>query len=343
MKKQLRKIYVYSTKSALKKGIVKIGQTIEQEIDERISQQDATSSWEPPERVCNSSGEPLQFETYLSDGQIRDALFGMGYYEARTDARREWVGGFDVSSEIGDEIELKINQIIADSGRDTRKVYTPYFYKVYIQSVFFEMLKACRRTGDKVINIAMELAPRFGKTTFAINELLIPLFKRKGYNLAVLPSYWLSSHSSFVKDLTRYKGFDNSVVYVGIDKTDSDPVKPIRNAIKKWYGKKMIVVELSLHISDHNFSRILRELKRIPPNEKLSIIDEADFGVPRKGQIDRINSLNCSLNLYMSGSGLDKVTAPLDNIGGNIIRWSYTDMMLVKDGTHPLFFNTNGK
>jgi hypothetical protein len=48
--------------------------------------------------------------------------------------------------------------------------------------------------------------------------------------------------------------------------------------------------------------------------------------------------MNCYLNLYVSGSGLDKITAPLKNIGNNIIRWSYTDMLLVKEGKHPLFF-----
>jgi hypothetical protein len=58
-------------------------------------------------------------------------------------------------------------------------------------------------------------------------------------------------------------------------------------------------------------------------------------------QIKKIQTMNCYLNLYVSGSGLDKITAPLKNIGNNIIRWSYTDMLLVKEGKHPLFFNNN--
>jgi hypothetical protein len=332
MKKQIRKIYVYSTNDALRRGFVKIGQTIDQEVDDRINQQDSTSNYEPLIRVQNSNGEPLQFETYLSDSDIRKALFAIGYDEVRKDKSREWVGGFETLTENGDEIELKINQIIAESGRDTRKSYSPYFYKKYIQAVFFEMLKLSKSSKQKVVDIAMELAPRFGKTTFAINEMLIPLFKRNRYRIAVLPSYWLSSLSSFEKDLNRYKGFDKLIVYVGRDES-------LTSAIKKWYGKKMIVVELSLHLSDEKFDKMIRTLKRIPPKEKLTIIDEADFGVPRTSQIDKIKSLGCSLNVYMSGSGLDKVTAPLENIDGNIIRWSYTDMLLVKDGLHPLFFN----
>jgi hypothetical protein len=38
----------------------------------------------------------------------------------------------------------------------------------------------------------------------------------------------------------------------------------------------------------------------------------------------------------MTGTAIDKVIAPLEHIDDNIIRWSYTDMLMVKDGVHPI-------
>jgi hypothetical protein len=342
MSKQLRKIYVYTTETYGSPRTIrgkkysawgKVGETL-REIDIRIDEQDSTSSAEKPTRVKNSKGEVLEFETYLTDGEIRDELFSKGYNEVREDRRREWVGGFEDLIENGDEIELAINQIIANSEIDTRKVYDPYFYKVFIKNVFLTMLDLNLKAGLKLVDIACELAPRFGKTTWMI-DLLITLFQRYNFKLCVLPSYWLSSLSSFEKDLNNYRGFNDVIHYV---KRGDD----IGEALKLWYGKKMIVVELSLHQHDMDiFENSIKSIKKLNSRDKLCLIDEADYGVPQSNQMKKIETMGCYLNLYLSGSGLDKITAPLKNIGNNIIRWSYTDMLLVKEGKHPLFFNNN--
>ena len=327
---QLRTIYVYTTNTYGLKTWVKVGET-SRDADKRISEQDGTSMPEPLIRVKNSNGNVLEFKTHLTDEEIRKELFKLGYYEVRQDKRREWVGGFNNPFENGDEIELAINKIISKSKIDSRKEYKPYFYKKFIKNVFLKILDINLTLGKKMMEFALELAPRFGKTTWMI-DLLITLFDKYGFRLAVLPSYWLSSLSSFEKELYSWKGFDDKIHFV---KRGED----VKNAIKTWYGKKLIVVELSLHQTDEDkFESSIKEIKKLKSSEKLTLIDEADYGVPQPNQMKKIESLQCSVNVYLSGSGLDKITAPLKNIGNNIIRWSYTDMVLCREGNHPLFF-----
>jgi hypothetical protein len=38
----------------------------------------------------------------------------------------------------------------------------------------------------------------------------------------------------------------------------------------------------------------------------------------------------------MTGTGGEKVIAPLTNIGNNIISWSYLDMLMIQNGEHPI-------
>lgn len=328
--KKIRTIYVYTTNTYGQKSWVKVGETL-RTADERISEQDGTSMPEPLIRVQNSAGNVLEFETYLTDEEIRKELFKIGYYEVRQDKKREWVGGFENPLGNGDEIELAINKIIAKSGNDTRKEYNPYFYKKFIKNVFLRILDINLTFGKKVMEFALELAPRFGKTTWMI-DLLITLYDKYGFRLAVLPSYWLSSLSSFEKELYRWNGFDEKIHFVKRGES-------IKEAIQTWYGVKLIVVELSLHQTDTDkFESDIKEIKKLIPSERLTLIDEADYGVPQPNQMKKIESLGCSVNVYLSGSGLDKITAPLKNIGNNIIRWSCTDMILCKEGKHPLFF-----
>jgi hypothetical protein len=328
--KKIRTIYVYTTNTYGKQSWVKVGETV-RSADERISEQDGTSMPEPLIRVQNSEGNVLEFETYLTDEEIRKELFKLGYFEVRQDKKREWVGGFKNPLENGDEIELAINKIIAKSGNDTRKEYKPYFYKKFIKNVFLRILDINLTFGKKVMEFALELAPRFGKTTWMI-DLLITLFDKYGFRLAVLPSYWLSSLSSFEKELSRWNGFDEKIHFVKRGES-------VKDAIKTWYGTKLIVVELSLHQTDEDkFEFSIKEITKLKSSERLTLIDEADYGVPQPNQMKKIELLGCSVNVYLSGSGLDKISAPLKNIGNNIIRWSYTDMILCKEGKHPLFF-----
>jgi len=224
-------------------------------------------------------------------------------------------------------------EVLKDSENTAKTIYDPYFYKVYIEELFFNMLTDSFKNNTKV-DFALELAARFGKTTLMIT-MLIRLFEERGYKICILPSYWLSSLSSFESDLFKYEGFSDKIEFVSRDMNLSE-------SIDNYYDKKMIVVEASLYTDDSDTDSVWENkfeiIKNLPSNEKCTMVDEADFGAWKTNSQKKINYLDSSLNIYLTGTGIDKVAFNLKNLNDNIIRFSYNDMLLVKSGQHPLFF-----
>jgi hypothetical protein len=236
----------------------------------------------------------------------------------------EW---FDVDDCLSDDefVDIVHSIIQKYTKLDTRKTYEPYFYKKVIKLLVISIIRNNRKLGHKYFDILKELAPRFGKTTYMI-DLLVELYKEGMYNVCVLPSYWLSSHSSFEKDLKKYSGFDEYIVYVSRE-DDLDLV------MDEWYGKKMIVVEMSLHME--NFESKMKRIIELPSSQKISMIDEADYGAWKSNQTEMIYALNCECTMWLSGTGIQKAAVNAKNVYDNIIQFSYTDMLMIKDGTHP--------
>jgi hypothetical protein len=216
-----------------------------------------------------------------------------------------------------------LNLIISEDKNDTRPIYVPYFYQDVVKMMFEDKMSKLD-LGKK--EFALELAPRFGKTIFTI-DLINALFNNYGYKICFLPTYVLTALSSFKKDFYRFNGFSHKMVYV-------DDINNLEGAIQEHYGKKMIIVEVSLHTE--YYQKKLSIVKSLPQVEKCSFIDEADFGTWKKNQQDFIKFLGCQLDVYMTGTAIEKIVSVLDYIGDNIIRWSYTDMLMVQEGVHPL-------
>jgi hypothetical protein len=112
-----------------------------------------------------------------------------------------------------------------------------------------------------------------------------------------------------------------------------DGINNLGGVIQEHYGKKMIIVEVSLHTED--YKKKISIVKSLPQVEKCSFIDESDFGAHRTNSQEFIKFLNCDLDVYMTGTAIEKVVSVLDYVGDNIIRWSYTDMLMVQEGVHP--------
>lgn len=201
--------------------------------------------------------------------------------------------------------------------------YVLRFYQYYIKLLFLYKLK---KTSKKVIDFVLELAARFGKTIWSL-DLFKTLFNEYNYKIAFLPSYVLTSHSSFKDEFYRYEDFFKDMIYV-------ENIDDLKDIVNEYYGKKMIIVETSLHTND--YEKKLEFIKNLPSNEKISLIDEADFGAHRTNSQDFIRFIGSKLNIYMTGTGIEKVVSPLENLEDNVIRWSYTDMLLVKKGEHPI-------
>lgn len=306
----MNKIYVYTTKSDRLLGNYKIGQT-ERDVLRRVKEQDSTSNSEELEVV-------YQIESVLSDREIHNILESkFGFKKCR--GNREWYEKF----ENDEEVITIINKIISESALDTRLTYKARFLQEYIKLAFLDKLKNNKK---QKIDFALELAPRFGKTIWAI-DVIRTLFNEYGYKICFLPTYVLTALSSFQKTFYEFKGYSNDMVFV----TKNDDVEKI---ISENYGKKMIIFGVSL--SSEKYKEKLKFVKDIPRHEKVSFMDEADFGTHCYLSQEFIRFIDSKLNVYMSGTAIEKVIYPLENLDDNILRCSYIDMLMVEKGEHPL-------
>jgi hypothetical protein len=306
MKKTL---YIFTTESDRKKGQYKFGETIN-EADSRIKNLQTGNS-EDLIRVG-------KFTSEYSDHYVHNELEKLGYSRVVTGGR-EWFKNF----KSDDEALATLGRIVSTSDSVDLQEYTPYFYQDLVKMYFEDKLKKVEGSKNE---FALELAPRFGKTLWTL-DLMVTLFNEYNYKVAMLPAYVLTALSSFEKEFYLFKGFKDTMIFV----REGDDVKKI---FEQYYGKKMIILPISLHTEDYQSK--FEYLTKLPMVEKVSFIDEADFGYHRDNSQTFIKYLNCGLDVYMTGTAIDKVVSPLDNIGDNIIRWSYTDMLMVQNGEHPI-------
>jgi hypothetical protein len=303
-------LYTHTTPTDRQKGNYKFGQT-NRTADARIKEQARTAMSENPEKVWEGVSE-------LSDHNIHKLLGKLGYVHII----REWFGGF----ESDDEVIAVMNKIISESLQDTRIEYSPRYFQSVIKNQILSKYQDELRMGYDKIDFALELAPRFGKTIWAI-DLLSTLYRKHGIKICVIPCYVHTAMASFEKEFYTFKGYSSEMVFV----TPKDDIKKV---IDENYGKKLIIMTLSLQITEHESK--LEIIKSLPKQDKVSIIDEADFGAHRMNSQEKIDYLNCGLNIYMTGTAIERVVSPLSNLRDNIIRWSYTDMLMVKEGEHPI-------
>jgi hypothetical protein len=258
----------------------------------------------------------FSIDSDLSDHQVHNLLEYKG--KKKTRSGREW---YETFRDDEDAI-FYLNLIISETKNDTRPTYIPRFYQDVVKMIFEDKLSKLE-LGKK--EFALELAPRFGKTIFTI-DLINTLFNNYGYKICFLPAYVLTALSSFKKEFYRFKGYSDKMVYV-------DDITNLESTIQEYYGKKMIIVEVSLHTED--YQNKLSIVNSIPQIEKCSFIDESDFGTHRTNSQEFIKYLGCELDVYMTGTAIEKIVSVLEYVGDNIIRWSYTDMLMVQEGVHP--------
>jgi hypothetical protein len=306
----MNRLYSYTTQIERIRGRYKFGQSTK-DADVRIKEQVKTGMSENPEKV-------FEGVSILTDHQVHSILKRKGY----VNIEREWYGGFTSD----DEVVAVMNQIIAESSQDTRVEYSPRYFQSIVKNQFLSKYQNELRLGYTKIDFALELAPRFGKTIWAI-DLLNTLFVNHNIKVCVIPTYILTAITSFKKEFYTFKEYSSNMVFI----TSDDDVQKV---ITENYGKKLVVVAMSLHMREHESK--LDVIKVIPTKDKVSIIDEADFGAHRMNSQGKIDYLNCGLNIYMTGTAIERVASPLSNLRDNLIRWSYTDMLMVKKGEHPV-------
>jgi hypothetical protein len=304
----MRKVYVFTTQTDREKGQYKFGQTIN-DSDSRVKQQQTGNS-EKLEIICT-------VESQLTDHFIHNKLQNEGYVKVGLGGD-EWFKTFE-SDDDAISVFLKI---LNDSNSVSKVKYIPRFYQSHVKSIFLDKLS--KETNLKK-EFALELAPRFGKTPWSL-DLMLDL-KKMGYKTCLLPAYVLTAISSFEKEFYSFEGFSDKMVFV-------HKGQDYRKIFEEYYGKKLIILPISLH--EPEYESRYDFIKNLPEQVKVSIIDEADFGCHRSNSQSFINYLNSGLNIFMTGTAIERVVNPLQHVGDNIIRWSYTDMLMVKTGEHPI-------
>lgn len=230
----------------------------------------------------------------------------------------EWFATEMSDAELIDEVDRLIVKFTSNTGKMR---YSARAYQAYIKALVLDQVEA----GKPVI--AAELAPRFGKTLWSL-DLFNALCDEFGYQYLILPAYVLTAHSSFMNEYKSFSDF-NDIKFVS-DK-DADFEKTVREN-----GDSRMIIAVSLHTSSDAISKY-NCLAEIEDSKKVAIIDEADFGAHTESSKKIINYINPALKILITGTAIERAIAGYDV--DEVIQWSYTDMLLLQDNSHPMLEN----
>lgn len=159
-----------------------------------------------------------------------------------------------------DECKTKIENTIKSFNQSTGKLFT---LRKEQQRTLDEVIEIYNSTNKDRVNIAANLAPRFGKTLW-----ILEMFNKLGKKVLILPSSVLATHTSFSEDIKKFQGFDD-VEYVTTK--NSNYVEKIESALSK---NKRVVVAVSLFTQNKNDLKYIRNMRN---ENKFICLDEGDF------------------------------------------------------------------
>lgn len=228
----------------------------------------------------------------------------------------EW---FDFgSTEEGEALDVVKSLVEKYSGISGLKAFTPRAYQAYLKAQVLDLIWC----NNKVIGA--ELAPRFGKTLWTL-DLFKSLVEDFNYQYLILPAFVLSAHSSFQKELRSFKDFDKMLF---ISDKDEDFALKIREN-----KDKILVIATSLHTPEESFEKY-NAVRELDKDKKVMFIDEADFGAHTDSSKVRIDLLDVDTKVLMTGTAIERAVAGYET--PSTVQWSYMDMLLLKDGRHPI-------
>ena len=228
----------------------------------------------------------------------------------------EWFD-FDDANE-GEVLELVKTLVEKYSGFSGLSTYRPRGYQSHVKTQIIDAID----TGGKTIGA--ELAARFGKTLWTL-DVFKTLTEEKGYQYLILPAYVLTAHASFQKELRSFADFDD-MVFIS-DKDNKFEEKIAANVNKK------LVIATSLHTPEDSLEKYAA-IANLESDKKIAFIDEADFGAHTEASKHRIDILDVPIKVIMTGTAIERALAGYDVDA--IVKWSYFDMLLLKDGNHPM-------
>ena len=264
-------IYIYTDRRRYLENRFKVGQTIRGE--QRVFEQGAD-----------------QDEDMVIVGFVPLDITGLGKYDehihtiledtfeckivSKDTARgnTEWIEfPTDDDGEVLDPVStvrqaIQLDQDDVSIGRETVKLS-------YSQAKSLEYTLKQMAEGSEVL--LEELAPRFGKTIWAL-----ALFAHRPEQVMVVSSYVLSALSSYRNEVTKWNQFSDMLV--------CDTAEEIEWALEQGYKA---VIPVSLHNDYDKWIKRYSWVTKIKADNKFVFIDEADFGAHTERQIQKVEKL----------------------------------------------------
>ena len=255
------------------------------------------------------------------EGEIHSGIQALGYERLLRNVgtktgNTEW---FNFEELDQNEILSLVGDLVAEhAGTRGLAKFSPRSYQSHVKDQVVDVISS----GGQVIGT--ELAARFGKTLWTL-DVFKTLCDDHGFQYLILPAYVLTAHSSFQKELRSFSDFEDMVF---ISDRDENFVHRIAHNTDK-----RLVIAVSLHTPDESLDNY-SIIGGLPNAKKISFIDEADFGAHTKSSKKRIDLLETPTNVIMTGTSIDRAIVGYDV--DSVIKWSYFDMLLLKDGHHPI-------
>lgn len=135
-----------------------------------------------------------------------------------------------------------------------------------------EVMEHLRDPSVNNYHIIADLCARFGKTLWIL-ELAKRCRDEFGHRIAILPSYWLSTHFSVVKEINEFANF-NGMRFIDTKETDQ---KDWVAEIDECFNLGIFPV-VGISLCGDEEAEKFEPLSYIPSHLKFIFIDEADFG-----------------------------------------------------------------
>ena len=171
---------------------------------------------------------------------------------------QEW---YRIPGKTIEEVNKYIQDVIDSMGASSNKKLK---LRKEQERTLIEAVEIYNSTNSDRVDIAANLPPRFGKTTWALT-----LFNEFNKKVLVLPSSWLSTHTSFEDDIKEFRDFSDIVC---INSKDDNYSKQIKKALSE---NKRVAVYVSLFSKDKKQFNVI---KNISNSDKFVCVDEGDFG-----------------------------------------------------------------
>ncbi len=300
------KIYAYTDEDRYEGRIarklrprLKVGGTGREVAKDRIDEQDGTS--QPvalvQKRVYTTTFWDTGFHKWLEDH---------GYVRVRKN--REW---FEIYvEELDKEIEAYSKHLESFS-YEIKGNYIPRTLQTKVSE------EVCNLWNGNTIIQPLDLCPRFGKDFTHLD-----VFKRSGFRVMIIASYWLGSNESLIK--TVNERLDVSA--------DIEVIKPNYDLyVKALREGKRVLIDVSLHVdSDKIDSRLLDVLKE---EDALIVVDEADYGAwtdTSRSILHQYSECGNNLVLLSTGSNIERAMIGAKGDIQTPIRYTYADLITLK-------------